>query len=273
MDATEQVFPEIVQTSAKVPVVVVIYAGFSPQSSSMVSTLERLSASFAGRILLARADMEAFPQLAQAFGVQGVPAVVALLKGQPVPLFNGELAEEEARRYLEELLRVAEVNGVTGTLAGSNGATPPDQVEPELPPLHREALEAIDRGDLDGAANAYRKVLAENPADLEAKAGLAQVCLMQRTDGIDAARAESRRKAAAEHPDDLDAQLAVADVDLMGGHVEDAFNRLVSFIAAHPGATQEREQARLRLLELFEILGVNDPRVATARQALARALF
>lgn len=271
VDATEQTFPELVQLSADVPVVVALYASWSPQSQSVAATLERLVAAYAGKILLARADIEAFPQLAQAFGVQGVPAVVALVKGQPVPLFNGELADAETQRYLDELLKVAAANGVSGSL-GEEAAEP---VEAPLPPLHQEAIDAIDRGDLPAAEAAYRQALAERPADAEAKAGLAQVQLMQRTEGLDAAAAEAARSKAAELPDDLPAQLAVADLDLIGGHVDDALNRVVGFIAAHPGASgdADRETARLRALELFEIVGVSDPRVAKARQALARALF
>ncbi|NYE94789.1 putative thioredoxin [Psychromicrobium silvestre] len=267
VDATEATFPELVQLSSEVPVVVSMFASWSPQSQSVTGTLERLVAAYVGRLLLARANIETFPQLAQAFGAQGVPAVVALVKGQPVPLFNGELSEADTRNYLEELLKVAAANGVNGTL-GDAEAQPQ---EAPLPPLHQEALEAIDRGDLAAAATAYRQALAERPADAEAKAGLAQVQLMQRTDGLDATAVEAARSAAAEQPDDVEAQLLVADLDLLGGHVEDGLNRVVGFIAGHFGP--EREVARLRLLELFEIVGISDPRVAKARQALARALF
>ncbi|MCW1248738.1 tetratricopeptide repeat protein [Acaricomes phytoseiuli] len=273
IDVTEQTFPEIVQLSTEVPVVVAMHAAFSPQSRAMVGTMERLTEALNGRILLARADIEAFPQLAQAFGVQGVPAVVALLKSQPVPLFNGELSEAEASQYLDELLRIAEANGVSGTLPAGAAPVGAEPAEPELPPLHQEAVDAIDRGDLAAAVAAYRKAIAQSPGDSEAKAGLAQVCLMQRTDAMDAAQVDAVRTQAAEQPDDLEAQLAVADIDLLGGHVEDALNRVVGFIAAHPAAPDQREQARVRVLELFEVVGLSDPRVAKARQALARALF
>ncbi|AJT41335.1 tetratricopeptide repeat protein [Psychromicrobium lacuslunae] len=267
VDATEASFPELVQLSAEVPVVVSMFASWSPQSQSVLATLERLIAAYQGRLLLARANIETFPQLAQAFGVQGVPAVVALVKGQPVPLFNGELGDAETRQYLEELLKVAAANGVDGTL-GEAGA---QAEEAPLPPLHQEAVDAIDAGNLEAAEAAYRKALAERPADAEAKAGLAQVLLMRRTEGLDAAAADEIRQQAAAQPDEVDAQLAVADLDLIGGHVEDALARVVGFIAAHFGP--EREAARVRVLELFEVVGGSDPRVAKARQALARALF
>ncbi|WP_285725295.1 tetratricopeptide repeat protein [Psychromicrobium xiongbiense] len=271
VEVTEQSFPDLVQISAEVPVVVAMYAGYSPQSRAVVDTLDRLVAAYVGRMLLATADVEKFPQIAQAFGAQGVPEVVALVKGQPVPLFNGDLGESDTRRYLEELLKLAAAHGVQGTL-GDADAQPE---APPLPPLHQEALDAIDRGDLAAAEAAYRAALTERPADNDAKAGLAQVGLLQRTEAMNAENAEGLRTRAAENPDDVQTQLEVADLDLLGGHVEDALSRIVRFIATHPGADHEsaREIARLRLLELFEVVGGQDPRVRSARQALARALF
>ncbi len=140
--------------------------------------------------------------------------------------------------------------------------------EPPLPPLHQEAFDAIERDDLDGAEAAYRRALAENPRDAEATAGLAQVGLMRRTKDADLAAA---RQAAASDPDDVDAALLVADLDVLGGHVEDAFARLVETVRRTSG--DERERVRVRLVELFDVVGGDDPRVLTARRALASALF
>ncbi|MCU1573661.1 MAG: thioredoxin [Micrococcaceae bacterium] len=268
VDVNEQSFPELVQLSNRVPVVLVLGASWSGQAANLTASLERLIAVYAGRLVLARVDVETSPQIAQAFGAQAVPTAVALLKGQPVPLFEGEMPEEQISALLEELLKVAAANGVNGSL-GSGAAA--EVEEPPLPPLHQEAFDAINAGDYARAEAAYRKALSEQPADSEAKIGLAQVQLMQRTAGLDEPAAASARSAAADNVDDLDAQLAVADLDIVGGHVEDALQRVVSFIASHFGP--ERERARVRLLELFDVVGVADPRVATARQALARALF
>jgi putative thioredoxin len=269
VEVDESSFGELVQLSATVPVVVLLWAAYSPESQRARDDLKVIVDSYGGRLVYATADVEAFPQLAQAFQAQAVPTAVAILKGQPIPLFQGAAAEPQSRALFDELLRVAEANGVTGSADGAAPAGAP--AEPQLPPLHQEAFDAIDRGDFAAAEAAYRRALAEQPADREAKAGLAQVQLMARVADVDQAAAERVRARAAEAPDDVEAQLAVADLDLTGGHVEDAFARLVGFVARSSG--EEKETARVRLLELFEVVGGADPRVGTARQQLARALF
>ncbi len=270
VDVTEQSFQELVQVSAQVPVVVSLGAAWSGQASSLNVMLERLVTGYAGRLLLARVDAEASPQIAQAFGAQAIPTVVALINGQPVPLFEGEMPQEQVGRLLDELLKVAAANGVNGSL-GADTEPGTEQVPAPLPPLHQAAFDAIEAGDYDAAETAYRQALADQPADADAKVGLAQVQLMQRTAAIAADQAEALRRKAAADTDDTDAQLAVADLDIVGGHVEDGFGRILSFIAGHFGP--ERETARIRLLALFDVVGVSDPRVAKARQTLARALF
>lgn len=270
VEVTEQTFPQLVQLSSQVPVVVNLRATWSEQSNQVTTVLEAAAVGFDGRMLLANVDLEAHPQIAQAFQAQGAPTVVAVVKGQPVPLFEGALPDPQIQAYLDELMKVAEANGVTGTLNdGSEPGPGPDDVEePPLPPHHQEAFDAIEAGDFTAAASAYRRALAEQPADADAKAGLAQVELMQRVQDVDAVAARQR---AADEPDSVDAHLAVADLDLTGGHVEDAFNRVIAFIGRTSGG--DKETARKRLLELFDVVGVTDPRVTKARSALARALF
>ncbi|TQJ41424.1 putative thioredoxin [Arthrobacter sp. SLBN-112] len=268
VNVTEANFQQLVELSAQVPVVFALWAPYSPESGRMVETLERVVASYGGRLVLGAADIEAFPQLAQAFQVQAVPTAVAVLKGQPVPLFQGGAEEQQVRSLFDELLKVAAANGVTGSLDGGAGGEP----EPApLPPLHQAAFDAIEAGDYAAAAEAYRQALKEMPSDHEAKAGLAQVELMDRLQSLSAQDSEALRARAADEPDNLAAQLGVADLDVAGGHVEDALNRLVAFIGRNFGP--ERETARLRLLELFDVVGAGDERVAKARQALARVLF
>ena len=222
-----------------------------------------------GKIALGRVDVDSSPQIAQAFAVTAVPTVLALINGQPVPMFEGDLPEEQVREFLTELLKVAASNGVTGNLGGA--PAPEDAQEPPLPPLHQAARDAIDDGDLELARTSYEKALAEKPNDADAKIGLAQVNLMLRAAEINVLQAEDFRSQAAGDPDDLEAALAVADLDVTGGHVEDALARLVKFIGTHFGP--ERDTARIRLLALYDVVGVGDPRVAASRQALARALF
>ncbi len=274
VDVNEQSFQEFVQLSQKVPVIVALGSGRSQQSIQLTAVLERLMNEQEGKIALGRVDVDTSPQIAQAFGVTAVPTTIALINGQPVPLFEGDLGEEQIRALLPELLSVAASNGVTGNLGGAPNGAPSETGQPEeppLPPLHQAAFDALEAGDLNAAAASYEKALAEKPNDADAKVGLAQVHLMLRVADINVKEAEDFRQRAASDLDDLAAVLAVADLDVTGGHVEDALARIVSYIALHFGP--ERETARVRLLELFTVVGVSDPRVSAARQALARALF
>lgn len=269
VDATETNFQDLVQLSAQVPVLFLLWSRYAADSPGVLAAAQRVVESFGGRLVLAAADVDTFPQLAQAFQVQAVPTAVAVVKGQPVPLFQGPADDAQIKSLVEELLQVAAANGVTGSIGdGTQGA----EAEPEpLPPLHQAAIHAIEAGDYAGAAAAYKQALLEQPADADAKAGLAQVELMARLEKLSAADAESLRELAAQEPDNVHAQLGVADLDVSGGHIEDGFNRIIAFIGRNFG--QEREAARVRLLELFEVVGVSDERVAKARQGLARVLF
>ncbi|KQX69649.1 tetratricopeptide repeat protein [Angustibacter sp. Root456] len=270
VDATEASFQGVVEQSMTVPVVVDLWAEWCGPCKQLSPVLERLAAEYAGRFLLAKVDVDANPRLGQVFQAQSIPTVVAIVKGQPVPLFQGALPEQQVRAYLDELLRVAEANGVTGRIEGGapadDAAEPP--AEPPLPPLHQKAFDAIEAGDLDAAAAAYEQALAQAPADADARVGLAQVNLMRRTQDADP---QAARAAAASAPSDPDAQLLVADLDLLGGHVDDAFARLVETVRTTSG--DERERVRQHLVELFEIVGSDDARVAAARRALSMALF
>jgi putative thioredoxin len=272
VDVTEANFQDLVELSTQVPVVIALWASYSPGSGQLVDALAEIVDTYAGRLVLGAADIEAFPQLAQAFQVQAVPTAVAVVKGQPVPLFQGGAEEQQIRGLLDELLKVAAANGVTGRIgAGGPGAGTDEAEAPPLPPLHQKAFDAIEAGDYATAAAAYRQALLEMPADADAKAGLAQVELMGRIQPLSAADSDAMRRLAAEEPDNLAAQLGVADLDVAGGHVEDGLGRIVSFIGRNFGP--ERETARVRLLELFDVVGTGDERVAKARQNLARVLF
>jgi putative thioredoxin len=270
VEVTEANFQQLVELSAQVPVVFGLWASYSPASEELLNVLEDIINSYGGRLVLGAADIDAFPQLAQAFQVQAVPTAVAVVKGQPVPLFQGGADEQQVRSLLDELLKVAAANGVTGSLGGVGAAAAEAEPAP-LPPLHQAAFDAIEAGDYAAAAASYRQALLEMPADAEAKAGLAQVELMERLQSLTGPDGDALRQLAADEPDNLDAQLGVADLDIAGGHIEDALGRIVSFIGRNFGP--ERETARVRLLELFEVVGPSDERVAKARQGLARVLF
>ncbi|QHF24239.1 tetratricopeptide repeat protein [Rathayibacter sp. VKM Ac-2804] len=271
LSAGDAEFDQVVQLSSRVPVIVDLRGSWSDQSLSMTALLEKVVISYAGALVLVGVDVESSPQLAQAFQVQSVPTIAAVIAGRPVPMFNGLITEEQLRDLLEQVLQLAAQQGVTGTVPvdPAAGAEPGAEPAPEpLPPHHQEAYDAIDRGDYSAAITEYETAIAQNPRDDLAVAGLAQVRLLQRLQGR---TLDDIRSTAAAEPANLDAQLAVADLDVSGGHVEDAFDRLLSM---YPRLEADgKASVRARLLELFEIVGTTDPRVNKARARLTGLLY
>ncbi len=266
IEGTDGGFQAIVTGTQTVPAVVVLWSQRSPASADFVEVVASVAAAYEGRFQLVSVDVDTNPGLLQAFQVQSVPVTLGLVAGQPVPLFAGAQAAEQVRVYIDELLKLAAEHGVTGKAAV--GPAEQADVEPEMPPLHQAAFDAIERDDLDAAVDAYTQALAQNPADDEAAVGLAQVRLMQRTTGVDQ---QAARAAAAQTPADSAAQMLVADLDVLGGHVEDAFSRLIEVVRVSAG--DERETVREHLVELFSVVGTHDERVQKARRALMSALF
>ncbi|MDV9189654.1 tetratricopeptide repeat protein [Streptomyces sp. SR27] len=264
---------DVLQRSAEVPVVLDFWAEWCEPCKQLGPLLERLAVEYDGRFLLAKIDVDANQMLMQQFGIQGIPAVFAVVAGQALPLFQGAVPEAQIRETLDQLIQIGEERfGLTGIVvdAGAEGAEDGAAAQPVGPydALLEAAMSALDAGDLAGAVQAYKNVLADDPAHPEAKLGLAQAELLTRVQGLDPAAV---RKTAADAPADVAAQIAAADLDLVGGHVQDAFGRLVETVRRTVG--EDRDAARLRLLELFEVIGSDDPRVTAARQALARVLF
>ncbi|MEV5728431.1 MULTISPECIES: tetratricopeptide repeat protein [Streptomyces] len=274
IDADEATFErDVLQRSTEVPVVIDFWAEWCQPCKQLSPVLERLAVEYNGRFVLAKIDVDANQMLMQQFGIQGIPAVFAVVAGQALPLFQGAAGETQIRETLDQLVAVAEQRfGLTGLTVDPEAD--PGAVQPPARPAgpHEAALnaaaQALDAGDLGGAVQAYRNVLVDDPANPEAKLGLAQAELLQRVQDLDP---QQVRKEAAEKPADAQAQIAAADLDLVGGHVEDAFGRLIDTVGRTAG--DERDAVRLRLLELFEVVGADDPRVTAARRALARALF
>jgi len=269
VDVTDATFGQILELSRSVPVVVDLWAEWCGPCKQLSPVIEKVTREQAGRVVLAKVDVDANPQIAQAFRAESIPMVVALIGGQPVPMFTGAVPEAQVREVFARLLEVAAQNGVTGSVPVDGAPEPAEQPEEApLPPLHAEAYEAIEAGDYARAVSAYERALAENPRDEDAKAGLGQVRLLDRVQGLDLQQARAEAAAA---PQDVDAQLRVADLDLAGGHVDDAFGRLLDLFAALPSA--DRAPVRERLVELFDLVGASDPRVANARTRLASLLF
>jgi putative thioredoxin len=272
-EVDEQNFPMLLEASMTAPVLLVVYSpGRLPASVGLADDLSTVAEELEGRIAVGRVDVDAQPAIGQALRVQSVPLVVMILQGQLQPLFQDAPPLEELRSLLPQLLQQLAAQGLTGRHEpfgqaggpGEEGAGAEDVVDPRYAP----AEEALVRGDLDTAVAEYQKLLAENPGDTEAALGLARTKLFGRTQGVDLAEA---RAAAAAAPDDVDAQLLVADLDLLGGHVDDAFDRLVALVRRMAG--EERDRVRVHLIDLFAVVGNEDPRVLRGRRDLASALF
>lgn len=287
VQADDASFEAIVNASMTTPVVLVLWTSQVPESETHLRELAAAVATKEGRFQVAGADLGASPGVLQAltpvlqqvFGqVTALPVVLGLLAGQPMPFYLGVQPMEQVDQLLDKFLEAAVTNAITGRVelspgdVGATAAAAADRTdqdeEQDLPPLHQAAYDAIERGDWSAASDAYEQALAENPADEEARLGLGQVRLLQRTGSLDPTAV---RQAAADRPDDVQAQLDAADLDLVGGHVEDAFLRLVDAVRRTAG--EDRDRVRTHLLEQFEVVGASDERVQKARRALMSALF
>jgi putative thioredoxin len=267
IDVTTETFQiDVIDRSRVVPVVLDLWAEWCGPCKQLSPILEKLAAEYGGRWVLAKVDVDAEQQIAAAFQVQSIPSVFAVIAGQPVPLFQGAYPEDQIRQILDELLRVAAEQGVSGTLAEFDAADvpidAPEVQEPPIDPRFEAAAEAFEAGDWDAADKAYRAVLANEPADPDAIAGLALVGLYRRTDGL-----EVPALAAASSPAD---RLLAADFAALEMDWPRAFDLVIGVV--RETAADEREAARLRAVDYFLIAG-DDPAVSKARSALANALF
>lgn len=264
IDVTEASFEsDVITASQTVPVVVDLWATWCGPCKQLSPVLEKLAVEYAGRWVLAKVDVDAQPQISAAFRVQSIPTIVAVIKGQVLPMFQGALPEPQVRQYIEELLRVATEAGV----GGSVGAHAGDGPQP-LPEDARwdEAADAVEAGDWDAATALYEQLRAVDPE--QAEAALAQVALIRRTQGVD----EDAAVAAADaDPRDLAKARVAADVEVAQGQAQAAFERILAVVRSSSG--DEKMAARDALVELFGLVGDADPAVIAARTKLANALF
>lgn len=269
IDVTEASFQaDVLERSLTVPVVVDLWATWCEPCKQLSPVLERLAQAGDGAWVLAKVDIDANPRIAQAFGVQSIPMVVAVVGGQPVDAFNGVQPEPQVRQWITALLDALRdrMPAISEAESRAMDAGPEPVEEPE-DPRFTAAEDALELGDYAAAEAAYQGILAVEPANEQAKAALAQVRFMARAEQADPA-AVARADAA---PDDVDAQLAAADAELAGNDVQAAFDRLVSTVSRTGG--EDRDRVREHLVGLFELFPADDPHVTAARRALARALF
>jgi putative thioredoxin len=259
----------VLESSMNAAVLLVFFsASRSPESVRLADDLQVLSNELEGRFLLGRVDVDAHPQIAQAVQVPSVPYVFLVAQGRPMPLLQDAAPIEELRTAIGQVLQQLTTSGFTGRHQPRAGEVDAETGEETIDPRYAPAQDALERGDVDAAVSEYQKLVDANPADTEAAAGLAMARVLQRTADVDL---NAARAAAAASPDDIDAQTLVADLDLLGGHVDDAFNRLIDLVRRTTEA--DRDKVRAHLIGLFAAVGNADPRVQRARRDLASALF
>jgi putative thioredoxin len=271
IEVSEETFQsDVVERSLQVPVVVDLWAEWCGPCKQLSPVLERLAAAANGAWILAKVDVDANPRIAQLFGVQSIPTVVAIAGGQPVEAFAGAQPEPQIKEWLASLLDALRER-MPAIAAAEAGATEEDAAaEPEPEPEDDRfiaAETAFENGDYEAAAASYHQILAEEPANEQATAALAQVKFLARAESADPSvvvRADTS-------PEDIDAQLSAADVELAGQRVENAFARLLDVIRRTSGP--DRDRARTHLVELFGLFPADDPLVAKARRDLASALY
>ncbi|MEP9361460.1 tetratricopeptide repeat protein [Nocardioides sp. CN2-186] len=270
LEVSEENFQAVIESSMTAPVLLVFYSPTRmPESVELADSMLTLSGEFEGKFLAGLVDIDAVPAIAQAMQIPSIPLVVAVIDGRPAPLFQDVLPIDELRTALTQVTQQLTVQGITGRhQPRSNPVDVDGDGEPDYDPRYAAAQDALGEGDIDRAVEEYQKLVTANPADAEAAAGLAMAKLLQRTQGVDLNQA---RADAAAHRDDVAAQTMVADLDMLGGHVEDAFNRLIELVRRTSG--DERNAAREHLIGLFGAVGNDDPRVLKGRQNLASALF
>ena len=280
IDTTENTFQAMVQTSATFPILLLLWVPTDDRLFSMARALGDAVNGLNGQIQLSRIDIATNPSIAQALQVQGAPALFALISGRPMPLLQGLPGDDELKQLTDEvipkIIQAAAQSGVNGTApysgdpdsdaAASTGATGADTEQ--VPPEHAEAHRLAEEGDYAGAAAEYARVMESDPSDALAAREHATALLLARSGSADVREV---RAAAAAAPDDVEAQLAVADIDMIGGQIQDAFDRLLDFLAA--GHKGDLEAVRQRLLEYFTIPEPTDPRLARARRRLATLMY
>ena len=249
---------EVLLRSDEVPVVVLLWSPRSDACVELLETLTGLAAEDDGKWSLATVNVDATPRVAQIFGVEAVPTVVALAAGQPLSSFQGLQPPDQLRRWVESL-----ISATAGKLRGSSDSDQAAEVDPELA-LARQQLEA---GDFAAAKESYQAILDANPASAEAKGAVRQIDFLSRA----TAQPPDAVAVADGAPGDIEAAFAAADVQILNQDVSGAFERLIALVRSTSG--DERTQVRTRLIELFELFDPADPEVVVGRRNLANALY
>ena len=227
-----------------------------------------------GSWILAKIDVDANPRISQALQVQSIPTVFAVIGGQLVPGFQGLLPEAQLREFVAR----RRAGRSRGRAARASRRRPTARAPtPSTARLRRQRIRGswplrrrLQSGD-------YRPRGAAIPGDPRRSSpptprpplALGQVRLLQRLESYDARAVPA---APTPHPDDLAAQLAAADLAFAGNDATTALATTARLAAAAPSG-EDRDSVRQRMIDYFDLLGPDDPRVAPARREMARVLF
>ena len=279
-DVSEQDFEQaVVQRSHEVPVVIDFWAPWCGPCRALGPTLEKLAEEQQGKFILAKINIDENPMLAQAFQIQSIPAVKAVLNGALAGEFLGAQPEPNVRRFIEQLL--------------------PSEAES----LAREAQRLEEAGKAQGAESLYRAALAKEANQPLALLGLARI-LVQRGEESDAqtlltrvpnttpehpaaqqllaqlrlkqtgAKAEDEkqyRDRLAANPNDLDARFELSQILAAVGRYEEALTELLAIVKKD--RKFQDDGARKAMLEIFEVIGARSELAENYRSELAKVLF
>lgn len=256
VEVTDSTFEEVViQGSKSRPVLVDLWAEWCGPCKTLGPILEKVAGERDGAFLLAKLDVDANPSVASAFGVQSIPTVVAFRDGEAITGFVGAYPEPEVNRFIDSIL--------------------PTQAEV----IAEEAQVKEEAGDLERAEAEYRSALSADPDNRDAAVGLARILAERGED--DAARelirphlpdpaAERveaiirvRTWADAPHGSTLNEAKALAG----HGRWQDALDGMLQALQ------EDRDAARAAMLDVFSVLGDEDPIVPEYRRKLTNALF
>lgn len=256
----ENFMVDFVQASKNLPVFLIAYTERAPMTLELRDLLAKMASEDGGSWKFGAIDVETQPQLLQALRIQSLPAAVAFIDEQMLPIPEIPNREDQLRILIAQIFKIAKERGLKVEV--------PEIPEPKMAPEEVAALSAMEKGDYAGAAMAYRNWLQREPNEPFAKVGLAQCELALRISTLDFERTIKQADA---KPDSLQDQLMAADVEVATGKHKSGFERLLNAVRIMSG--EDKNKAKNHLLVLFQLVDPRDPDLIKARQALASALF